>query len=278
MIRGRVPVAGLAAVGVVLAAQVSEAAGLRGVGDGWLAAPADVVAAMTATGTRPRSVGGGAWVALGQTRLWGMAELPVREISAGLRLVCGDGAVGIGAGWQRTGEGPFVADRATVGLAWEGTWGVRLSGSRTTLRLDRASGPARTRWLVAAGPTIRLGSAGQLRLRAVVSLAAVDPGTRDPQPLGRLVLAHAGTVLALAWERRAGAAPTVGGEVCAAASARVALGFRFDGASRSFGPELAVRFGSALVRTSHVAHPALGVTHRVQLVAGAGRAAVRIDP
>jgi hypothetical protein len=271
MTPGRFPRAGLAVLGVVLAAGSARGAGLRGVGDGWLVAPADVVAIVAARGPAVTS-GGGVWLAVGQARMWGLAELPVRELDAGLGLPVAGGWARVGAGWQRTGTGAFQVDRTVAWAGWDGSWGLRLVASRKSVRGDPGTAAARAQWHLDGGPALRVGRRGLLRLRAFVALSAAPPASRDLVPLGRLILRHAGAAIGLAWDRRPGDDPVFGGELCLAVSRTVAMGVRFDGASRSLGPELAVRVGAGLLRTSHVVHPVLGVTHRVQLAVGAGRA------
>ena len=277
MSRGRVPVAGLVAVGVVLATGAVSGAGLRGVGDGWLVTPADVVTIVTPRSAAAASVAG-VWLTVGQARLWGLSELPVREIDAGLGLPFLGGVAGIGAGWQRTGSGPFQADRTAAWAGWDGPWGMRVAASRKSRRGEAPPAGSRTQWLLDGGPAMRVGRRGLLRLRVFVALSPARPGSRDLVPLGRLTVLHAGGAFGLSWDRRPGDAPVLGGELCLAMGRTVALGMRFDGASRSLGPELAVRVGTGLGRTSHMVHPVLGVTHRVQLAVGAGRASMPPGP
>ena len=54
-----------------------------------------------------------------------------------------------------------------------------------------------------------------------------------------------------------------------------ALAMRWDGASASLGPGCALRLGPLLLRTSHLTHPALGLTHRFELTGGSLDAARR---
>lgn len=272
MTRGRVLVAGLVGVGAAAFAGGAGGTGLRGVADGWLVPPATVSDLLDAgTVDTGESPGRGIWAAAGQTKLWGLPDLPVAELAAGAGVPLAGGVVACGGAWQTTGAGALRITRLAGWIGWRGDWTLSLQAAREARRVGAETVQEPAEFALAGGPDLRLAGRTRLRLQVYVTLTKV-PAPRAPVPLGRLDVGQGGAALAVALARRPGRPPTLGGEVCAAADARVAFGVRFDGASGSLGPALAIRAGPILLRTSHITHPVLGVTHRLQLVAGAGAA------
>ncbi len=254
----------------------AHAAGLREVGDGYLIDAADAAAVLAAVSGRPPAAPGGFWFAVGQARLWGMPELPLAELAAGFGLGRPGGSIAGGGVWHRTGAGDLLRiDRWRGWLGWQGTWELRLLAAQESLLVAGEPAAAdREAWL-ALGRSLRLGEAARLRLRLWADLLPEPAPAQALRPVAEAVLLWESAACAAAWHRRADGTPALAVECCFALAANAALALRWDGASGSLGPGLELRLGPVLLRTRHTVHPALGVTHRFSLVAGALGAARR---
>ena len=268
------PRPGISALGVLVlvaaCAAAARGAGLREVGDGCLVDAADAAALLAAAGGRSPDPAAGAWLELGQARLWGMPELPLAALAAGFSLRSGPGCIDGGAAWHRTGDGDLLRiDRWRGWLAWQGAWELRLAAARELIVVDGEPAAAgREAWLV-LGRTLGLGDGGRLRLRLWSDLLPAQPQTQALRPVAEAVLLSGAAACAAAWSRRLDGTPALDLEVCVALSAAVALAVRWEGAGGSLGPGLELGLGPALLRTRHTVHPVLGVTHRFSLVVGA---------
>ncbi len=266
----------------VLGTGAGRGEGLRYHAGGWLLGPGTMAAAAS-----PDSIREGSWVrwSMGQGQLFGMPELPL----LGCDVTVGRTSLPAGtreptrwqvrARWQRLGGGSFCEDRWELAFLRAGRWrvGVCLGGER--LLLAGETGPAHGDLTAQLGR--RWAWPGGIEGWCDVHLPLDDDpagDTRRVRPAARLALRHAGVVGIVAWDRRGGSTPLLGGEIVVALSPTVALQWRLDGASGSFGPGLAIRRGGLIVRTSHVVHPDLGATHRWQLIVGAGGAAFGSGP
>ncbi len=181
---------GLAAAAVWLACSHRRPAGgggLREVGDGWLLAPADTAALLA----RRRAAGppgrGGCWFTVGQARLWGMPELPLREVAGGRGVRRGPLGGGAACGTAPGGT-LLVVDRQAAWIAWRRRWEVRLEAGREQVRVAGAVADARTDLDAGrrAGPGP--GGGGRLRLRVWTPLGAAVAGDRRLRPAIRAVL------------------------------------------------------------------------------------------
>ncbi|MFO7609999.1 MAG: hypothetical protein R6X35_12535 [Candidatus Krumholzibacteriia bacterium] len=243
------------------------AAGLRGVADAFLLDGADAAALLDARPGAP--AGRGAWFRLGQARLWGMPELPVTEMGAGAAWALAGGTAAVRGAWERTGRDLVRGDRQAVALGWRRGWEVQLEAARERLVVLGETVATRDEAWLRAGPDLSWGEAASLSLRLWALLSPPPVGDRQPRPAGRAVLRLRGGACAVAWDRRADGRSALGIEAAAALGEGAALAVRWDGASASLGPGLVLRLGPLLLRTSHLEHPALGLTHRFELVGGA---------
>ena len=251
-------------------------AGLREVGDGYLIDAADAAAVLAAVSGRGPAEPGGVWIAVGQARLWGMPELPLAEVAGGFSLRRPGGAIGGGGAWHRTGDGDLLRiDRWRGWLGWQGGWELRLLAAQESLRVDGEPAAAgREAWLI-LGRSLGLGEGARLRLRLWADLLPEPDRAQALRPVAEAALLWRTAACAAAWDRRADGTPALAVECCFGLAANAAMALRWDGASGSLGPGLELRLGPVLLRTRHTVHPALGVTHRFSLVAGALGAARR---
>ncbi|MHB8078663.1 MAG: hypothetical protein ACYDIE_05345 [Candidatus Krumholzibacteriia bacterium] len=235
--------------------------GSRDLQDGWLLPP-DLLRPWLAPGQASGETG--AWVAAGQGRLYGMPELPLRALAAGWRAPRWRAALA----WQRLGADLLLEERV------RGQW---LIGAR------QAAG-------VAVGwDALRLGDAPPRRQPVVnLELRLAGPaGTRlagslpllpAPDWYGRggvrrwwsFAAARGDAAWCLALDRDARGAPLLEGEGALRLADRCGVGLRWEPATGTLGLTTAWLWRGLLLRSSHLAHPVLGVTHRWSLGVGRG--------
>lgn len=255
--------AGLLLAGLA-AARPAGAAGLRRLDSAWLL-PAALQAHLVgdANAATPAQ---GAWLRAGQARLYGLPELATRALGVG---ITGRGWV-LDAGWETLGSGDLRDDRAQAAIA-VGT--TRLLGARASRRGLRpgagqaGSASALDLEVVAGGHTAGL---GHWRLAAWWPLLRQgDPWVpAEPETRLRGALAGQGRGLAVSLELTADGSPAFGWEALASLGGRLALAWRADTASGATGGGLLWRSGKFRLRTSHLAHPELGLTHRAEVCLG----------
>lgn len=264
-------VAAFATVSVIaLHAGMARADGLRRLDAAWLVPSRLATDALWGEGHARSS---GAWVRAGQARLYGLAELPVRRLAAGL---AGAGrAWALEAGWEAAGSGTLHDDRLDGRL----TVGRRLRvGARVRWRrLLAGAGPRLSDrcWDLEAGLSTTAGVFGDVQadlawplLRSGDAALAVEPATRL-----RLALGGRGRAVALGLDMGDDGRPALGWEALCGLSRGLGISWRVDRTSGSIGVGLLWRRGPLRLRTSHLAHPELGLTHRFELTVGAAEAA-----
>ncbi len=252
------------------------AAGIRDVADGWLVSPGATAGLLGEelvgrTGREP--AGGGAWVAIGRMNLFGMSELPTRRLAAGLR----GRWLSYGAAWQRLGAALYNENSVRVRCLVDGR---RVLGGGVVAGWDDvalAAGRRRRRLAVAGLLCIDAGE--RTRLEIVGHLLDVPSwhGSRSWRRWLRIEHRTAGVVGALALDRRGNGAPAAQLELqvrlVAGAETGAGVGLRLEPACGAAGFTTAWRRRAWLIRSSHLVHPDLGVTHRWSLTAGSFEAA-----
>ncbi len=258
-------------LGLAATPSTIPAAGIHDLSDGWLLGPA---AAAEFVGGRPPTHGG-VWATVGQSNLFGMPELPVTALNLGLCLGTWPGQPTLEVGWQKLGVGIFWEDDRRVHLQLGGmpTIGVALrtlavhTGGEVGIAARHDS-----HWqsAVTVQAQWHWGPVGwmQVQLWLPAAQGGDSQGGLVRRPLLRFQGWQGPLALAAAVDLDSGRSPTVGLEWNLGLG-EAALGLRADPATGTLGPVLTWRRGPLLVRTSHLAHPYLGVTHRVQLGLGA---------
>jgi len=256
------------------------ASGLRTLTDGWLLDGADTARLMSLpdseqTGvTEPPSHGGpGFWVAAGQSRLFGMPELPMTCLTLGVAGPSGKWRLGMN--WQQMGRDFLVEDDLDLALRiGRSPWiGLRFRLRRWTVK----NYPAETHHEPAleVGWFVR-GPIGRWDLN--VFWPAGDPvpwyGQRGRRPLALGKWSDRGAALALGIDLATNGTPQVTFQGLAYLTGGLAAGIRADPGTGSLGPTLAWQGGNLMLRTCHTVHPDLGVTHRLFLGFGDAKAAL----
>lgn len=219
------------------------------------------------------SSGAGWWVSVGHGRLFGLPELPVAAAEVSFGIPESPLPWILGGGWQRTGRGLLVEDEVEAVL--------RIGRSpRGTLRWTGR------RWAVAGYPAWSHGeAAGEIRLgdgrpwsvslRLQFSPAAPWWGRTGTRPLALATWAGGGAGLAVGLELDGDGRPHLGLETLFRLAGGAGVGLRTDPSSGQLGFGLVWRGPAFMIRTSHLVHPDLGVTHRFKLGLGHPGAAFR---
>jgi len=93
-------------------------------------------------------------------------------------------------------------------------------------------------------------------------------GRSGRRPLAEIKIFHPGSGMVVRIDQRGDGAPVLSLEIMGRLTPRLGLGFRADPETGSLGGILVARLGGPWLRTSHIIHPALGVTHRFHLGLG----------
>jgi hypothetical protein len=245
------------------------AAGLRDLGDGWLLGAGSCAAFLSPAGGGGTTPEPGAWVLAGSTRLHGMSDLPLHGLAAAWRSGKRPALPVVTVGWEVLAAPLWREESRRIAATWGWNRRLGVAGMQRVVRSGGAEFPARRRTVVRA--VVLLGATWRhdgTRLDARLELPLQDPGPWSTRPARtRLLLVEAsrpGLAAALAVDQRADGTPVVGCAVWVGAGGW-ACGWRTDPATGALGPVLAGRRGGLLVRTSHLVHPHLGATHRLQV-------------
>ncbi len=248
----------------------ASAGGCRDLEDAWLIAPGRLALLLSPAADQTREpgqtpdagAGQGAWLALSLAQLYGMPELPLRAVAAGW----GFAGLGWSASWQRLGADALREDRLR--------WRILRGGERRaglTLGLDRlllGGRQVRRQASLAAEVVWPLPGGMQGRL----SWPLVTPSAWDRERGWRRWLTLCGGGGRALWA--AGIDRALTGEPCLQVEAALRLaagcgvGARAEPATGTLGLNTGWIWRGVLLRTSHLVHPELGVTHRWSLTLG----------
>jgi hypothetical protein len=240
------------AVGVLLtAAAVAWAGGMRDLDDAWLMSD-DVALAMVQPGPRATR-----WrVTAAHGRLYGLPDLPQSGLAVDGRWP----TVAVTLRWRRLGRFLFREDLVGAAVMAGRSWQAGLGVDRHTMRL-------------AADPPVRA-MTFDLRVRATprpgwtvdawwpLSDAPSWQRLRGMHRLLRLTAVRGRWAAAMAIDRTGDGGVVAQGEWLAGLADRVAAGVRIEPWSGASGLVTVWRAGPVVLRSSHLAHPDLGVTHR----------------
>ncbi len=251
-----------------------QAAGTRDLADWWLFGPG-AASSLTGFGAGARA-GAGIWVVVGHGLLYGLPDLPLAAVRVGARMGGLPGAPTLEIGWQKLGRGLYREDDRRVSVQWGGSVAAGLEmRSLAVVTGGEAGYPERTEVYRSVDLMVQAGrereAGGGIRARLFLPLVE-SRLLRGRQGRRRLFACEAwreATGLAAAVAVDAAQRPTVGVEWYLAWGA-AAVGLRAEPAVGVLGPVLVWRRRGLLLRTSHLVHPILGVTHRFELSFGVG--------
>ena len=237
-------------------ATAASAGGVRDLADAWLVDGRELARWLR---SEPGEESDAWWLETTQGRLWGLPELP----QVGVRLAHDPSPWLVTLGWERLGA-DLYAERTLRGQVMRDCgWLVGVGVEHRGLALGGSA--------IASHLTLQLNvgtpSLGPFRCDLSWPLTAAPPwfGTRGPRRWLRLLYAPADGLLAVRLDRRPDGSPTVQVEVVLPLAPRMACSGRLDTASATLGFGTAWRVNRLLLRTGHLVHPDLGVSHRVGL-------------
>lgn len=245
-----------------------RAAGIREFGDGWLLTAGEMRQWLDRSDPAPEP---GWWAAVGDARLYGLPELPLRRWAVGGPLPATRGKLAWTVDHQMLGGGLIDERASELRLIFTGVLRVGLAAQRVEMAID---GRPEAAYRGAALLLGRDGSSGvgnwRFDLRAPLDSGAAWSGPNDRRPFARgaLLGREAHVAVALEVSRRGDGSFAAGAEASLALGPRLAVGVRADPPTGAVGPVSVWRTGLLLIRTSHLAHPELGTTHRCELVFG----------
>lgn len=273
---------------VALAPAGTQGAGLRDFADGWLLGNADMefilapleteVPENGGPGSVPRNrPGWGLWGGAGQGRLYSMIELPLLAAEGGVIHRGAPFTWKVSGSWERLGEELMQEDTGAIHLGlgsnprlgvgvWSRRWQV--GGQLIATHLDTA---LEGRVVFGIGPRLR----GFVDLSLHQGPLPVWYGRGGRRTLAEIKFLYPGSGLACRLDQRGDGGLVLSLEVMVRLSSGLGLGLRADPETGSLGGSLAVRLGGAWLNTSHLVHPALGVTHRFRVGTGDPGAATR---
>jgi len=244
------------------------AGGVHDFPDAW-PIDADTARSLLSGQETPRFSQRGFLVMIGQGRLFEMPELNQRFISLGGNLPTGAIPIHLSGQWEQTGSDLFMEDSVAgrLLLGRNQTWGV--SGRWLRQTLGGLIGDSNTHLGLLWGMKFQ---AGEIRGRFQVNWpltrwsGSAGDGRRENILNLTMVTSHlAGAVVV---DRHDDGTPRPGFHLLLTVDGGVGLEFRADPATGSLGPGLSLIHGRLMLRTSHLIHPHLGVTHRLMLVVG----------
>jgi len=233
---------------LLLLAGAAPAAGTRDLADAWLTSGPRSARLVTAPT-------GDWWLAAAHGRLFGMPELP----QLGLLAACRRPRWRVELAWERLGSDLYREDRLrgrwTVGARWR----LGLAGSVDRLLLAGQPRSGASAALVVAGP---LGARCRWSLDWSLLPAPEWYGERGLRRWLRLEYDGAEASTTVALDRRVNATPVVQAEALIRLTSGVAWGLRYDGGGGAVGLVTVWCRSGLTLRSSHLAHPDLGLTHR----------------
>lgn len=243
----------------------AAAEGLRRLDAAW------VVPAYLAALALDRAVDGttrGVWVRAGQTRLFGLVELPVRHLAVGLVGPCRSWA--LEGGWETAGASLLRDDRLQTRLMVGRRLRVGADGRWRRVRPGPGLRLSEQAWDLNLGFEALAGPLGRIDLSLHWPLFRTSHPALVPEPQTRLRLAAAapGRAVALTIDTGSDGRPTYGWEALCSLGQGLGLSWRADQASGAMGAGLLWQRGALRLRSSHLAHPDLGLTHRFEVALG----------
>jgi hypothetical protein len=231
--------------------------GSRDLEDGWLLPVAEVVALLGASpAPRTDDAAAGGWLACGQGLLYGMPELPLLQLAGGWRVR----RWGVAATWQRLGRELYREDQLRLELVWGHHWHAALTVCRDHLRLGTEAARHHL------GASLHCRCPVQRDVFLQISWPLVSPPAWHEARGQQRWLLLTGPLPASSWvvavDRSGTGVPTVQMGILGRLAPQVSLGLRGELATGSVGLTTAWRWGACLIRSSHLAHPELGLTHR----------------
>lgn len=244
-----------------------RADGLRDFQDGWLLTFRDLDVILPRAEGTPAPVDQGKvglWFGMGQGRLFSMPDLPLRWANGGVARHGKTMDWWLTGTWERLGKDLLVEETSSLelGLGRNPRAAVQTRSSRWSVDGE----------MVAANLNVVLAGWFSFGLRSGITGIwgfYLYPGnspswhvTRGRRRLVEFKLLGPGTGLSLRLDQRGDGTPNVVAEALGGLNENLAVGVLVDPETGTIGGIMALRVGSYRLQSSHLVHPALGVTHR----------------
>jgi len=203
-----------------------------------------------------------AWAACGSGRLFGMPELAQRYL--GCETI--RGGVRLAASWQILGGEVWRERCVRVEAGWGRRPGIRLVWTRRRSESWGVASSASQE--LAPGLRACLGDGLEIAVLAAPIALGRTPGPSRRHRWLELRGRAGATAWALTIDRRREDTPTSRVALSTRCAAGLALGLQGEPATGTLGLTTAWARGNLVLRSSHLCHPALGITHRWMLLLG----------
>ncbi len=260
-------------VGIEFGATVNQATagGLLNIEDSWLLPSSLTRGLLTgnnhSSGPRSEFLG-----MVGQGRLFSMSELEQRSVSLEGVIFPWQKKISWAGSWQRTGRDLFVEDRLTAQVVWGNRPALGIGFRRIKLTLaQKEQTPAQDYFFILKAPWKWGAVTGMVQLQWPGYSSSINSGNggygRRTEAL-KAIFVHSDHAIAVVVDSLGNGKPNLGFQMLMTLTTGMGLEFRVDSPTGSLGPGLSIVRGGLMVRTSHLVHPQLGITHRIALVVG----------
>ncbi|MEN8007246.1 MAG: hypothetical protein ABFS42_09545 [Candidatus Krumholzibacteriota bacterium] len=255
--------------------------GLRDFSGGWLLPISDRAHVLAPAGAepsapgndrpaRPGTTGWGWWLGAGQGQLYSLQDLPLKSVDCGWLHRSEIWPLSVAFSWERLGESLYLEDTKMLRIrAGERVWvAARIRFRRWLV----AKVPAGSAWEAAfqGGFSVRMGKSARAKIGLWLHATDIPGwhGRGGRRTLADLRVFYSGTGLAVRVDQKGNGAPVPSLEILGRLTPYLGLGWLVDPDTGSMGGNLSARVGGLWLQTSHLVHPALGVTHRFVLGVG----------
>lgn len=249
--------------------------GLRDFSNGWLLNPGDA-AFILATTPPGDSRGWGLWAGAGQGQLYSMEELPLKSVECGIVQKGGPLPWYLACSWERLGDELMVEETSVLRfrLGRNPQAGIRVRARRWIVLGEQLDTSLESDLEGRLSFTLGAGLTGNVAVRLHPGSLPDWHGRGGRRTLAEGKLIYPGGGLAVRLDQRSDGVPILSLEIMGRLTSRLGLGVRADPETGSLGGNLVIRVGGLWLNTSHIVHPALGLTHRFHLGVGDPEASV----
>ncbi len=262
-------------------------AGLRDFADGWLLNPRDMAFVLASASppyladdnpanTSRDTRGWGLWAGVGQGQLYSMEELPLKSVACGIVRKGGPLPWYLACSWERLGDDLMVEETSILRfrLGRNPQVGLRVRARRWIVSGEQLATSVESDLEGRLSFTLSAGLTGNVAIRLHPGSLPDWHGRGGRRTLAEVKIFYTGSGLAVRLDQRNDGAPILSLELMGRLAARLGLGVRADPETGSLGGTLVIRMGGFWLNTSHLVHPALGLTHRFHLGVGDPEASV----
>ncbi len=261
--------------------------GLRDFADGWLLNPRDMAFILSSTPPpdpatedpaqtpQDRSTWG-LWAGAGQGQLFSMKDLPLKSVEFGIVQKGGPLPWYLACSWERLGDELMVEETSVLRLrlGHNPQAGVRVRARRWIVAGERLATSLESELEGRLSFTMGAHITGNVAFRLHPGNLPDWHGRGGRRTLAEIKIFHIGSGVAVRIDQRSDGEPILSLEIMGRLTARLGLSVRADPETGSLGGALVVRMGGLWLHTSHLVHPALGLTHRFHLGVGDPEASV----